>query len=266
MWSFCYDKHSPAELLFLCWWTCNLNIVPSTCEMHVFKETITVPWGTKPAAAIKSHLGQRRSSSCWWTGRQGKDHFSISGTPGAGKAHTPGTELRGASIAVEHKLQPNFSSKASLLLWDFLARCIVLTPRGWSVRHSFIPTCKGRNRRSRAAAFFTLPICFQWLVLSPCSWVRPQLRKTFIQHMPKSHWPDWASGLCLRFVLNQGLIDGIFFSAHLNIETQDCNTVYWNVPLPLFHQLMNLVERPSVTGCCNCGKNWTLHLSFHSVR
>lgn len=151
------------------------------------------------------------------------------------------------------------------LVRDFPVRCIVLTPRGWLVRHSFILTCKGRNTRSRAAAFCALPICFQWLVLSPCPGVQPQLRKTFIQHMPKSHWPEWASGLCLRFVLNQGLIEGIFFSAHLNIETQDCNTVYWNVPLLLFHQLMNLVERPSVTGCCNCGKNWTLHLSFHSV-
>lgn len=125
--------------------------------------------------------------------------------------HTPGTELRGSSIAVEHKLRPGFSSKASLLLWDFPARCIVLIPRGWLVRHSFILPCKGRNTSSRAAAFFTLPICFQWLVLSPCSWVQPQLRKTFIQHMPKNHWPEWASGLSLRFVLNQGVIGGIFF-------------------------------------------------------
>lgn len=265
MWSFCYDKHSPAELLFLCWWTCNLNIVPSpvrcTCSKRQLRflgvlnqqQLLKVIWAREGAPAADGLGGKERTTPFLALLVQARH-----------------THLAQSSEVLQ--LQWNisfsliFSSKASLLLWDFLARCIVLTPRGWPVRHSFILTCKGRNRRSRAAAFFTLPICFQWIVLSPCSRVWPQLRKTFIQHMPKSHWPDWASGLCLRFVLNQGLIDGIFFSAHLNIETQDCNTVYWNVPLPLFHQLMNLVERPSVTGCCNCGKNWTLHLSFHSVR
>lgn len=194
-----------------------------------------------------------------------KDHFFISCTPDASKTPTRSTELRVSSTAAKHKLQPNFSSKVSLVLWDFLARRTVLALRGWLVKHSFIPHCKGRNTRTRAATFFTLTICLQWPVLVLHSPVRPQFRKTFVHHMPKSHWPEWDSSLCFRFVLNQGLKNWIFFSVCLNPETQDCNTVYWNVPLPLLHQLMNLVERPSVTGCCNCGKNWALHLSFYST-
>lgn len=204
--SLCYDKRSPAIRLFLSRWTSNINIMPSTCERCLFEKIITVSRGTEPAAAIKTVIWGRRCSSCWWWR---KDHFSMSGTPGTSETHTPRTALRGTSTAAKRNLQPNFSSKVPL--WGFPAGRTALAPRGRLVKHSFIPPRKGRNTRWRAAAFFTSPICFRWAVLALCSGGRPPVRKAFIQHMPKSHWPDWGSSLCFRFVLNQGLKDGIFF-------------------------------------------------------
>lgn len=71
----------------------------------------------------------------------------MSGAAGASEVHAPRAELGGASTAAKRKLQPNFSPKVSLLLWDFPARRTVPAPRGRLAKHSFIPTCKGRNTR-----------------------------------------------------------------------------------------------------------------------